>query len=143
MKDTIIIKSIIYYCIMAVVLIYSAICFFRGINAFNNKQIITNSVVMKILATKIIPILLLVGAFRLGGLPILDYAIKDYKTTQGILVNINVPYRYITTEEFYIEGDVDPYYLPKGLISTEKKGTEYEFIYAKRSRIILEIKEIK
>lgn len=141
MKDSILIKSIIFNCVISALLLYAAVSFFKGINAFNNKSIIIQNVIMKILITNILPIIFIMAGVWFSGGPILDYTIKDYRTNKGILRNINVPYRYIVTDEFFMEGEKEPYYLPKGLLKSEEKGKMYEFRYGKRSHIILEIRE--
>lgn len=143
MKDSVIIKSIIFYCIISLALIYSSIYFFLGINGFNHKPITTKNAISKILATKILPLILILGALWLSGAPILDYITKDYRTTQGVLTKIKSPYKDIANVEFYIEGDRDPYYLPRAFIIKNISGTRYEFVYGRRSRIIIKIGEVE
>lgn len=115
--------------------------FLRGVNVFNNRNIAIKNVLKEILMTKVVPIILIIAGILFSGESILDYTVNDYKTNKGVLRNINVPYRYILTEEFFVEGERDPYYLPKSLIKSEKNGKAYEYIYA--SRIILETHELK
>lgn len=109
---------------------------------FNNKRITTQNVAMKILLTKLLPIIFIIGGIWFSGRAIIDYTIKDYQTTTGVLEDINAPYRDIVTEQFYVEGENDPYYLPKGFLKYEEHGKTYEFTYGKRSRIIIQIREI-
>lgn len=143
MQDSILLKNIIFNCIISALLLYASFSFLKGTNAFNNKKIVVHSIAAKMVITKILPVVLLIGAIWFSGEPILDYMVKDYKINKGILRNINAPYRYLTTEEFFVEGERDPYYLPKGLLNIQEKGKTYEFKYAKRSRIILEIHKSK
>jgi hypothetical protein len=141
--DSILMKNIILNCIGSIVLLYVAYNFLNGVNGFNNKKIITQNRIYKIFLIRIIPVILIIASVWFSGEPILDYIIKDYKVNTGILTDINVPYKYVTTEELYIQGEIDPYYVPKGFIQTEEKGKLYEFKYGKRSRIIIEIHEVK
>lgn len=141
--DSILVKNIIFNCIISILLLYGAYNFFNGVNAFNNEKIVTQNRISRIFATIIIPLVLILVSIWFSGEPILDYVIKDYKIKTGILEDINVPYKYVTTEELYIQGEVDSYSLPKGFLQNEEKGKLYEFKYAKRSRIILEIHEVK
>ncbi len=68
---------------------------------------------------------------------------KDYQSGQGVIEQINSPYNYITTEEVFIKGESDAYYLHKGKFKYVKKGDSCEYKYGKRSRIILDIKPIE
>lgn len=143
MYESILLKNIAFYFVIFLLLSYASICFFKGINAFNNEKIVTDSFIMQIVATKFIPLILISISIWLCSRPILDYFIKDYQDKTGIIENVNSPYRYIVTDEVYFIGEPDRYYISKHILNSENKGEEYEFIYAKRSRIILEIHKTK
>lgn len=142
-EHSVLVKNIIFNCIISILLLYGAYNFFNGVNAFNNEKIVTQNRISRIFATRIMPLALTLGSIWFSGEPILDYIIKDYKIKTGILEQINVPYKQLATEQLFIEGEVDSYSLPKGILKDEEKGKLYEFKYAKRSRIILEIHEVK
>ncbi|MPN16579.1 hypothetical protein SDC9_163924 [bioreactor metagenome] len=134
--DSILLKVVIFYCVGSIILLYLAYDFY-------NDKIVTQNYTSRIFATRIMPLALILGSIWFSGEPILDYIIKDYKIKTGILEQINAPYKRVSTEQLFIEGEVDSYSLPKGILKDEEKGKLYEFKYAKRSRIILEIHEVK
>lgn len=140
---SVLVKNIIFNCIISILLLYGAYNFFNGVNAFNNEKIVAQNCISRIFATRIIPLVLIIASIWFSGEPILDYVIKDYKIKTGILEQINAPYKQVFTEQLFIEGEVDSYSLPKGILKDEEKGKLYEFKYAKRSRIILEIHEVE
>jgi hypothetical protein len=143
-SNSILFKTMLFKIIGSIILIIIAVSFFKGRNIFNGfTKIKTNSNVEKGFVKIILPIAFIFGAMWFSGRPILDYVVKDYSIKVGVLKKINSPYNYVSTEEFFIEGDKDPYYLPKGILKSEETGIEYRFKYAKRSRIILEIEENK
>lgn len=134
--DSILLKIVVFYCVGSIILLYLAYDLY-------NDKIVTQNYIARIFATRIMPLALTLGSIWFSGEPILDYIIKDYKIKTGILEQINVPYKQLATEQLFIEGEVDSYSLPKGILKDEEKGKLYEFKYAKRSRIILEIHEVK
>ena len=136
-------ENIIYSGIAFLVFLIGAIGFFMGRNVFNGfTKIDTKNKIVSTMATKVLPLVIILMAIWYSGSPVLDFITKDYIDKKGILFDLNAPYNSIT-EELLIEGETERYYLPRGLLKTEKIGTEYRFKYGKWSRFILEIEEVK
>jgi len=137
------IKIIITKFISSLLFFYAAVTYYKGRDVFNNNERLkTKSVAMRIWLTRVLPVIIVGVGIWFSGEAILDYAIKDYQTTAGILEDINAPFRLLGVEEFMVEDEKDPYYLPKGFLKYEEYGNTYEFTYGKRSRIIIQIREI-
>jgi hypothetical protein len=143
MNDSSMIKIIIIKCVSSAIFFYAAIKYFKGRDVFNkNERIKTKSAAMRIWLTRVLPVIIVAVGIWFSGEAILDYTIKDYQTTTGILEDINAPFRLLGVEEFMVEDENDPYHLPKGFLKYEEHGQAYEFSYGKRSRIIIQIREI-
>lgn len=142
---TILLKNIIVNCILSTILLVLAISGFIGYNPLTLDKCRSRKLYVILVVRVFLPLIYLVGIIWFCGSPISDYIFKDYKTGHGTLLNINTPasIRYITVSQFVVKEDEGPFYIPKEFIRKVDEGDKYKFIYANRSRIIVEIERDK
>jgi uncharacterized membrane protein len=143
MNDAVLLKTILMYCFLSLGGLYLAYNFYSGDTPFINKEVDEKSVAIRIISRKIIPLFFLVIITWFLGSPLIDFCIKDYKETNGIVTSINSPYRNIACVEVYLNEDNSMYYLPKSLLKNVKTGKKYDVIFGKRSMIVIGISEMK
>lgn len=138
-------KTIIVYCVISFLLLIAAVSGVIGYNPLTLDKCKSKKLYVILVVRVFLPLIYVAGAIWISGSPISDYIFKDYKTGRGTLLNINTPASigYITVSQFVVKEDEGPFYIPKEFIRKVDEGDKYKFIYANRSRIIVEIERDK
>lgn len=100
---------------------------------------------MKIVYTRILPCLLLVGSLWCTCLPILDMIdVPNVHTAKGVITRINFDRNKMFDDTYNIKIDGRIYQVPKNMVSKDalKKGDEYKIWYYKYSKLVYMIQHL-
>ncbi len=134
-----ILQIMIMYIFAACIAVVFAVRFWTG----KEKGFSKLKGISRIILRRIVPTLMVLASIYMIYLPIHDYINNDYIQEEGILQKVNFdsrkPYKYsiIIDDELYtVSSDVKD-------SSQLLKGAQYRFVYANKSKIIVDIDEVE
>lgn len=141
-------KTVLLYNILinlgiSIVITIAGIGFLLGKSSLlTNKNIVFKTNIYKIIYTRIIPSILLLGILYLNYSSVSDYIKPDFKSTEGVLNSISYSSRNF--KQYNVRIDEGVYSIPLTVKDPQLliKGKKYKITFTSRKKIIVEINQI-